>query len=102
MELYREKKREEGDRGGQKDKRGKSKGERQIQPVISSLSVLQPVHSEGDQPWDFFGRNDAKLKLQYFGHLMRSVDSLEDSDAGRDWGQEEKGTTENEMAGWHH
>ena len=34
-----------------------------------------------------------KLKLQYFGHLMRRVDSLEDSDAGRDWGQEEKGTT---------
>ena len=42
-----------------------------------------------------------KLKLQYFGHLMRRVDSLEDSD-GRDWGQEEKGTTEDEMAGWHH
>ena len=44
-----------------------------------------------------------KLKLQYFGHLMRRVDSLEkDSDAGRDWGQEEKGKTEDEMAGWHH
>ena len=43
-----------------------------------------------------------KLKVQYFGHLMRRVDSLEDSDAGRDWGQEEKGTTEDEMAGWHH
>ena len=38
---------------------------------------IQPVHSEGDQPWDFFGRNDLKLKLQYFGHLMRRVDSLE-------------------------
>ena len=38
---------------------------------------IQPVHSEGDQPWDFFGRNDLKLKLQYFGHLMRGVDSLE-------------------------
>ena len=64
---------------------------------------IQRVHSEGDQPWDFFGRNDAKLKLQYFGHLLRRVDSLEkDSDAGRDWGQEEKGTTEDEMAGWHH
>ena len=37
----------------------------------------QPVHSEGDQPWDLFGRNDAKAKLQYFGHLMRRVDSLE-------------------------
>ena len=43
-----------------------------------------------------------KLKLQYFGHLMRRVDSLEKNDAGRDWGQEEKGTTEDEMAGWHH
>ena len=43
-----------------------------------------------------------KLKLQYFGHLMQRVDSLKDSDAGRDWGQEEKGTTEDEMAGWHH
>ena len=43
-----------------------------------------------------------KLKLQYYGHLMRRVDSLEKTDAGRDWGQEEKGTTEDEMAGWHH
>ena len=43
-----------------------------------------------------------KLKLQYFGHLMRRVDSLEKTDAGRYWGQEEKGTTEDEMAGWHH
>ena len=43
-----------------------------------------------------------KLKLQYFGQLMRRVDSLEKTDAGRDWGQEEKGMTEDEMAGWHH
>ena len=43
-----------------------------------------------------------KLKLQYFGHLMQRVDSLEKTDAGRDWGQEEKETTEDEMAGWHH
>ena len=43
-----------------------------------------------------------KVKLQYFGHLMRRVDSLEKTDAGRDWGQEKKGTTEDEMAGWHH
>ena len=38
---------------------------------------IQPVHSEGNQPWDFFGRNDAKAETQYFGHLMRRVDSLE-------------------------
>ena len=50
-----------------------------------------------------------KMKLQYFGHLMQRDDSLaktrligKDSDAGRDWGQEEKGTTEDEMARWHH
>ena len=44
-----------------------------------------------------------KLKLQYFGHFMRRADSLgKDSDVGRDWGQEEKGMTEDEMAGWHH
>ena len=44
-----------------------------------------------------------KLKLQHFGHLMQRVDALEkDPDAGRDWRQEEKGTTEDEMAGWHH
>ena len=42
-----------------------------------------------------------KLKLQYFGHLMRSVDSLEKTDVGKYWGQEKKGTTENEMAGRH-
>ena len=43
-----------------------------------------------------------KLKLQDFGHLMRRGDSLEKTDAGRDWGQEEMGMTQNEMAGWHH
>ena len=52
---------------------------------------IQPVHSKGDQAW-----------LQYFGHLMQRVDSLEKTDALRDWGQEQKGTTEDEMAGWHH
>jgi len=67
------------------------------------LKEIQPVHSKGDQSWDFFGRTDAEAKLQYFGQLMRRVDSLEkDSDAGRDWGQKEKGTREDEMAGWHH
>ena len=43
-----------------------------------------------------------KLKVQYFGHFMRRGDSLEKTDAGRDWGQEEKGMTEDEMAGWNH
>ena len=43
-----------------------------------------------------------KMKLQYFGHIMRRADSLEKTDAGRDWGQEEKEMTEDETAGWHH
>ena len=66
---------------------------------------IQPVYSEGDQPWDFFGRNDAKAEIQYFGHLRRRVDSLEKTlmlMLGGIGGQEEKGTTEHEMAGWHH
>ena len=64
---------------------------------------IQPVHSEADQPWDFFGRNDAKAetpvlwtphsKCWLFGKYL---------DAGRDWGQEEKGTRELEMSEWHH
>ena len=52
--------------------------------------------------WDFLEGMMLRLKLQYFGHLMRRVDSLEKTDAWRDWGQEEKGTTEDEMVGWHH
>ena len=63
---------------------------------------IQPVHSEGDRPWVSLEGMMLKLKLQYFGHLLRRVDSLEKTDAARDWGQEEKGTTEDEMAGWHH
>ena len=57
---------------------------------------IQPVHSEGDQPWDFFGRNDAKAETP----VLRSLFG-KDSDAGRDWEQEEKGKTEDEMAGRH-
>ena len=64
---------------------------------------IQPVHSEGDQSWVFFGRNDAKgeTPVLWPSHA-RSWLIGKDSDAGRDWGQEEKGTTEDEMAGWHH
>ena len=51
----------------------------------------------------FFGRNDAKAETLVLWPLMQRVDSLEKtSDTGRDWGQEEKGTREDEMAGWHH
>ena len=63
----------------------------------SNQSILKEISPEYS-----LERLTLKLKLQYFGHLTRRVDSLEDLDAGRDWGQEEKGTTEDEMAGWHH
>ena len=63
---------------------------------------IQSVHSEEISPGISLEGMMLKLKLQYFGHLMRSVDSLEKTDAETDWGQEEKGMTEDEMAGWHH
>ena len=58
---------------------------------------IQPVHSEGGQPWDFFGGNDAEAKTPVLWppHAKSWL-------IGRDWGQEEKGTTEDEVAGWHH
>ena len=63
---------------------------------------IQPVHSE-DEPWDFFGRNDAKAETPVLRppHVKCWLIG-KDSDAGRDWGQDEKGMTENEMAWWHH
>ena len=63
---------------------------------------IQPFHSKGDQSGCSLEGMMLKLKLQYSGHLLRRADLLEKTDAGRDWGQEEKGTTEDEMAGWHH
>ena len=64
---------------------------------------IQPVHSEGDQPWVFLGRNDAKAETPVlWPPHAKSWLIGKDSDAERDWGQEVKGTTEDEMAGWHH
>ena len=63
---------------------------------------IQPVHPKEISPEYSLEGPMLKLKLQYFGHLMRRTDSLEKTDAGRDWGQEEKGMTEDEMVGWHH
>ena len=64
---------------------------------------LQPVHSKGDQSWVFIGRTDAETETPVLWPPdVRSCLIGKDSDAGRDWGQEEKGTTEDERAGWHH
>ena len=63
----------------------------------------QPVHSKGDQSWVFLGRNDVEAEtLVLWPPHVKSWLIGKDSDAGRDWGQEEKGTTEDVMAGWHH
>ena len=64
---------------------------------------IQPVHSEGDQSWDFFGGNDAEAEtpVPLSPHVKNSLIG-KDSDAWRDLGQEEKGTIEEEMAEWHH
>ena len=62
---------------------------------------IQPVHSKGEQPWVFIGRTDAKAEtpILWPPHVKSS---LIGKDPGRDWGQEEKGMTEDEMAGWLH
>ena len=64
---------------------------------------IQPDHPKGDQPWVFFGRNDAKAEIPVLWPPNgKSWLIGKDSDSGRDWGQEEKRTTEDEMAGWYH
>ena len=63
---------------------------------------IQPVHSK-DQSWVFFGRTDTKAETQMLWPPHAKSCLIEkDSDAWRDWEQEQKGTTEDEMAGWHH
>ena len=64
---------------------------------------IQPVHAKGDQSWVFIGRTDAKAEapILWPPHVKSSLIG-KDSAAGRDWGQEEKGRTEDETAGWHH
>ena len=65
--------------------------------------IKSTVHSKGDQSWVFFGRNDAKAETPVlWPPHAKSWLIRKDSDGGRDWGQGEKGTTEDEMAGWHH
>jgi len=74
-----------------------------LEKTLESPLNCKEIHSEGDQPWDFFGRNDAKAEtpILWPPHAKSSLIGKH-PDAGRNWGQEEKGTTEDEMAGWHH
>ena len=81
--------------------------------IESSLDLreIQPVHPEGDQSWVFIGRTEVDAELCMDAEVeppntlatdAKSQLTGKDPDAGRDWGQEEKGTTEDEMADWHH
>jgi len=64
---------------------------------------IQPVYPKGDQSWVFIGRTDAKAETPIlWPPHVKSWLIGKDSDAGKEWGQEKKGTTEEEMAGWHH
>ena len=64
---------------------------------------VQPIHPKGDQSWVFIGRTDAEAETPIFWppHVNSELTG-KDPVAGRDWGQEEKGMTKDEMAGWHH
>ena len=78
--------------------------EKSLKSSLDSKEI-QPVHLKGNQSWICPGRTDVEAETQYFGHLMQRADSFEKTliwKAGKDWGQEEKGTTEDEMVGWHH
>ena len=76
---------------------------RRLLRVPWTAREIQPVHSKGNQSWVFFGRNDAKAETPVlWPPHAKSWLNGKDSDAGRDWGQEEKGMTEDEIAGWHH
>ena len=76
---------------------------RRLLRVPWDCKEIQPVHSEGDQLWHFFGRNDAIAEAPVLWPPHEKSWLIgKDSDAGRDWWHEERGTTENGMAGWHH
>ena len=76
--------------------------EKTLESPLDSKKI-QPVHSKEDQSWVFFRRTDAKAEIPIlWPPHVKSCLVGKDSDAGRDWGQEKKGTAEDEMAGWHH
>ena len=73
-----------------------------LEKILENPLDCKEVHPKRGQSWCSLEGLMLKLKLQYFGHLMRRVDSLEETDAGGIWGQEKKGMTEGEMTGWQH
>ena len=76
--------------------------EKSLESPLDSKGI-QPVHPKGVQFWVFIGRTDVEAETPIFWPPdMKSWLIRKDPDAGKDWGQEEKGTTEDEMVGWHH
>ena len=76
--------------------------EKTLESPLDSKEI-QLVHSKGDRSWVFFGRTDAEAETPIlWPPHVKSWLIGKDPDAGRDWGQKEKGTTKDEMAGWHH
>ena len=76
--------------------------EKTLESPLDSKEI-QPVHPKGNQPWIVIGRTDAEAEAPILWPLdVKSQFIGKDPDVGKDWGQEEKGTTEDEMVGWHH
>ena len=76
--------------------------EKTLESPLDSKEI-QPVHPEGDQPWDYFGKTDAKAETPIlWPPHAKSWLIWKDPDTEKDWGQEEKGMTEDEMVRWHH
>ena len=72
-------------------------------PSPTKIKEIQPVHPKGDQSWIFIGRTDAEAETPIFWPFHAKNWLIgKDPDAGKDWSWEEKGTTEDEMVGWHH
>ena len=75
--------------------------EKTLESPLDSKEI-KPVNPTGNQPWILIERTDAETEAPILWPLMRRADSLEKTDAGKDWGREEKGATENEVVEWHH
>ena len=77
--------------------------EKTLESPLETLKEIKPVHPKGNQPWIFIGRTDAEAEAPILWPPdAKSWLIWKDPDTGKDWGQEEKGTTEHEMVGWHH
>ena len=75
--------------------------EKSLESPLDSKEI-EPVQPKGNQSWIVIGKTDVEAEATVFGHLMQRTASFVDSDIGKDWNREEKGTTKDQMVGWHH